>query len=253
MFAGARRLLSRILISCTCRASRWLCVWLAGIASAAPVAADITAARFTDPTTRYAHGVLGDAIEYGALEMTLRGGKRVSLTLPEQRVFEDLAPRLADVDGDGTNEVVVVESSLSAGARLAVYDETGLRAATPHIGQSNRWLAPIGVADLDGDGHVEIAYIDRPHLARTLRVWRFVDNTLTEVGDLKGLTNHRIGQDFISGGIRDCGAGPEMITVDADWRNVMASTFDGTKVQTRAIAGFTGQNALKAALACDGG
>ncbi|WP_299427038.1 VCBS repeat-containing protein [uncultured Shimia sp.] len=217
---------------------------------AAPVMAEITSARYTDETSRYAHGVLGDAIEYGTLELTLKGGKRLTLTLPQDRVFEDIAPRLVDMDGDGAPEVIVVESSQTGGARLAIYDQNGLRAATPHIGQRNRWLAPIGAADLDGDGHIEVAYIDRPHLAKTLRVWRFQDNKLTQAASQAGLTNHRIGEDFISGGIRDCGDGPEMITVNANWSEVMATGFDGKALSPRALGPFKGQTSLKRALDC---
>ena len=233
-----------------CRPLRraWLVLGL-GLA-AGPLAAEITAARFSGETTRYAHGVLGDAIEYGVLEMTLKTGKRLAITLPQDRVFEDLAPRLVDMDGDGAPEVVTVESSQTGGARLAIYDDTGLRAATPHIGQRNRWLAPIGAADLDGDGLVEVAYIDRPHLAKTLRVWRFENNSLTEVATQAGLTNHRIGEDFISGGIRDCGEGPEMITVNANWSQIMATTFDGQMLSSRPLGPFKGQASLRTALAC---
>ncbi|MFY0617152.1 FG-GAP repeat domain-containing protein [Shimia sp.] len=234
------------------RAWHVLCVVLVVPGSAA--LADIKAARYTKETTRYAHGVLGDAVEYGALEITLTNGKRRVLTLPQDRVFEDIAPRLVDVDGNGDVEVIVVESSQSGGARLAIYDETGLRAATPHIGQRNRWLAPVGAADLDGDGHMEIAYIDRPHLAKTLRVWRYKGGALTEVANKAGLTNHRIGEDFISGGVRDCdqtaGQGFEMITVNANWSQVMATSFDGKTLTSRAIGPFKGQASLRAALAC---
>ncbi len=226
----------------------WLTLCLGLLA--APAAAEITAARYTDETTRYAHGVLGDAIEYGTLELTLRGGKRLALTLPEDRVFEDIAPRLVDMDGDGEPEVITVESSQTGGARLAIYDETGLQAATPHIGQRNRWLAPVGAADLDGDGHMEVAYIDRPHLAKTLRIWRFKNNQLIQVASQTGLTNHRIGEDFISGGIRDCGAGPEMITVNANWSQVMSTSFDGQALAVRPLGAFKGQSSLRAALDC---
>jgi hypothetical protein len=242
----ARRLLSKTLRRFARRAT--LAVGLGLMA--APVIAEITSARYTDETTRYAHGVLGDAVEYGTLELTLKDGKRLALTLPQDRVFEDIAPRLMDVDGDGAPEVIVVESSQTGGARLAIYNENGLRAATPHIGQRNRWLAPIGAADLDGDGFIEVAYIDRPHLAKTLRVWRFKNNTLTEVATQTGLTNHRIGEDFISGGIRDCGKSPEMITVNANWSQVMATGFGGKKLSSRPLGAFKGQASLRAALDC---
>ncbi|WP_108815122.1 FG-GAP repeat domain-containing protein [Loktanella sp. Alg231-35] len=210
----------------------------------------ILSADYAAPTDRYAHGILGDAIEWGALVVTTDAGDR-RFTLPQDRVFEDVAPRLADLDGDGTPEVVVVETLKTAGAQLAVYDETGKIAATPHIGRTNRWLAPIGAADLDGDGFVEIAYIDRPHLAKTLRVWRFRDGALRPVADLPGLTNHRIGEADIAGGIRDCGQGPEMITANADWSRVMATTLDNGQLTTRDIGRHVNRRSFAVALACE--
>ncbi|CAN0601882.1 unnamed protein product, partial [Ectocarpus sp. 12 AP-2014] len=113
---------------------------------AGPIAAEgVRAAEYADPTTRYAHGVLGDAIEHGALVVETTNGRRLRFILPQSRVFEDTNPRVVDVDGDGDAEVVVVESDAQRGARLAIYDETGLIAANDYIGQRNRWLAPAGV------------------------------------------------------------------------------------------------------------
>jgi hypothetical protein len=249
---GARRRVLRPWSGFIRRARLALRVGLAGVVafSALPVAADIVSARYTDPTPRYDHGILGDAIEYGTLELRLKGGKGLRLVLPDTHVFEDTAPRLHDLDGEGDKEVIVVETDMARGARLSVYDETGLVAATPYIGRTHRWLSPIGAADLDGDGHVEFAYIDRPHLAKTLRIWRFVDGRLDHVSDTLGLTNHRIGEDYISGGIRDCGDGPEMITADAGWLSVMASRFDGNRVSSRRIAPHSGRKGYDAALNC---
>lgn len=145
---------------------------LALAALATPGAADIAAADFAEPTTRYPHGLLGDAVEYGALRLTLADGRTLLIRLPETRVFEDLAARLAD---------------------------------------------------LDGDGLTEIACIDRPHLARTLRIWRYTDGTLTEIATARGLTNHRIGDAFISGGLRDCVQGPEILLARPDWSGIVAA------------------------------
>jgi hypothetical protein len=104
-------------------------VWLA---LCGPVAAqDITRAELAEPTARYDHAVLGDALEWGALHLWLEGGERRTIRLPETRVFEDIEARLADLDGDGTREVVVVEADLARGAALAIYDAQGLRAAPP--------------------------------------------------------------------------------------------------------------------------
>lgn len=229
--------------------------WLAAfcVASGAAAADTIVEARYLDPTPRYAHGILGDAIEWGTLEMVVEDWShktKVRIKLPQDRVFEDVAPRLADVDGDGKPEVVVVETQANSGAQLAVYNETGKIAATPHIGRSNRWLAPVGVADLDGDGLIELAYIDRPHLAKILRVWRYVDGDLVHVADQGGLTNHRIGEADIGGGLRDCDGAVEMITATDDWRRVIATQFDGQKFTMRDLGPHRGRASLNAALEC---
>ncbi len=250
MMAVARRLVLHLRVCSARRALLLLCSLLVPVAG---FAADggIISARYVEPTTRYAHGVLGDAIEHGALELELEGGAaRRTIRLPKERVFEDTEPRVVDANGDGRAEVIVVESNQNQGVRLAIYNATGLVAATPYIGQRNRWLAPIAIADMDGDGAVELAYIDRPHLAKTLRIWRFEEGALTEMAALKGLANHRIGERDIGGGLRDCGAGPEMIVASADWRHLMAVTFDGTSLTAREIGAHKNRTSFAKALAC---
>lgn len=257
--AGARRLLSAVWGRCVRRVQRVLCVGLAALVPAATAAQTseawrkqpLIAARYVEPTTRYAHGVLGDTIEHGALELRYDGVPHAYLIrLPEARVFEDTQPRIVDVDADGLPEAVVVESDRTLGARLAIYNGGGLLAATPYIGQSNRWLAPIAVADMDGDGLVELAYIDRPHLAKTLRVWRFEKGDLTQVAELAGLTNHRIGERDIAGGLRDCGQGPEMVVARSDWQRLMAVSFDGTALRAQDIGPHRDRASFSRALAC---
>lgn len=210
----------------------------------------ITSATYEDPTTRYPHAVLGDSVEYGALTLGFANGTYRSFVLPDTLVFEDTAPRLADVTGDGAPEVVVVQSHQQQGARLAVFGPDGLITATPYIGRRFRWLAPIGVADLDGDGHIEVAYIDRPHLAKTLRVWRYEDGGLTQIASLPGYTNHRIGEPDIAGGIRHCGFGQEMIVATDDWRRVMALSFESGIFSTRDLGPHKDRSSFTKALAC---
>lgn len=223
----------------------------------------IVAAAFAAPTRDYGHDVLGGLPGYRALRITMRAGQggqggpsrdvpdgEFIIRLPDTHVFEDIAPRLWDIDGDGDPEVAVVLSSMTRGAALAVFDETGLIDATPHIGRAHRWLAPVGAADLDGDGHVEIAYIDRPHLAKRLRIWRFTDGRLSHVADREGLTNHRIGWPHIPGGIRFCGTVPEAITANAGWTRIVATTLRDGAPQGRDIGPYTGPDSLNAALTC---
>nr|WP_309502465.1 VCBS repeat-containing protein [uncultured Roseovarius sp.] len=220
---------------------------------------EVLTARYSEPTTRYQHGVLGDAVEWGALELVLDAcadcaritRRSVVIRLPATRVFEDIAPRVVDLGGQVGRAAIVVESDLDRGARLAIYGGAGLIDATPYIGQSHRWLAPIGAADLDQDGRVEIAYIDRPHLAKRLRLWQFSGGTLRHLADLDGLTNHRIGWPDIPGGIRTCGAQPEMITANADWSRVMATTYSSSQgLKAREIARYTGKDSLARAMTC---
>lgn len=225
----------------------------------------IAAARFADPTSRYGHGVLGDYREWGTLEIdvTMDGAsntgdqsrhprkKTYIFRLPLDHVFEDIEPRLVDVTGDGAPEVMVIETDVNRGAALAIYDRRGKIAETPHIGQSNRWLAPLGAADLDGNGTIELAYIDRPHLAKTLRIWRYANGQLAPVADYPGLTNHRVGEGHISGGIRQCGTTPEIITVNADWSRLIASTLTNNRITARDIGPHTGPTSFKTALNCN--
>lgn len=207
-------------------------------------------AQNQQPTTRYPHAVLGDDIEYGALALRYESGAEFVIRLPEDRVFEDTAPRIVDVDGDGQAEAVVVESHQSQGARLALYNADGLIAATPYIGQRFRWLAPVAIADLDGDGLVELAYIDRPHLAKTLRVWRFEGGKLSQIASMPDLTNHRIGERDIAGGLRSCVSGPEMILASGNWRDLVAVAFDGKTLARRTIGPHRDRSSFAAALAC---
>lgn len=221
-----------------------------GVSAHAAVAQDVTAARYVEPTTRYGHAILGDDIEWGAIEMTV-GGQRLIVRLPDTHVFEDVAPRLVDIDRDGARDVMVVETSIVAGARLAIYDGAGaVKAATPYIGRTHRWLAPIGAADMDGDGAMEVAYIDRPHLAKTLRIWRYVDGALVNVADLAGLTNHRIGESDIGGGMRVCDGVIEAITASADWQRVVATRFENGVLVSRDVGPHTGRKSLADALRC---
>jgi hypothetical protein len=211
----------------------------------------LLSAAYAEPTSRYAHGILGDEIEYGALILTYKDlSARTVIRLPQERVFEDTAPRIADVDGDELFEAVTVESHRDQGARLAIYNAAGLVAATPYIGRPNRWLAPVAVADLDGDGAVELAYIDRPHPAKILRVWRFASGTLTEVTSLQSLTNHRTGERDSAGGLRNCGQGLEMIVANADWSRLVAVTLKGSTLQTRDIGPHTNRADFARALVC---
>lgn len=166
----------------------------------------IVKAMLSCATKRYAHGVLGDAIEAGCLIVEDETGAVFELHLPDTQVFEDLVPRIADMNADGQNEVVLVRSDARKGAALAIYSlelsSSGKAltelAATPPIGTANRWLAPVGVADFNDDGAMDIAYVQTPHIGGILKIWSIIDNNFQQIAQSSGYSNHSIGDTRIS-------------------------------------------------------
>lgn len=198
------------------------------------------AATLDRPVDRYGHGIMGDVPEWERLCLS-NSVEQACVTLSKDSIFEELNPRLHDIDNDGDPEAIVVESKLGLGAALVVYDlENGQlrRTVTPNIGTQNRWLAPIGVADFNGDGDMDVAYVDRPHLAKTLRVWTYRDGILTEIASLKGVTNHSIGEPFITSSIRTCNGRPEMILNDSRRKNIVAVFFEDGKLSTKSLGRY---------------
>ncbi len=158
---------------------------------------DIAAGWYASPTERYGHGVIGDAVEGGALVARTAAGEVLVLELPETEVFEDRYPRLADLDGDGTVEVVTIRASIQLGASVTVYgiDEGRLaeKASTGFIGLANRWLNIAGIASFRGGPGKEIAFVEKPHIGGTLFVYEYMDEALTPVASMPGFSNHLIG------------------------------------------------------------
>ena len=158
---------------------------------------NISIAWLAGPTDRYRHGVLGDDLEATRLVVETRSGKRLQVDLPLRRVFEDLEPRLADIDGDSHDEIIVVESDTKLGASLALYGivdgQLKRIAATPFLGQPYRWLNPLGVGDFDGNGKLDIALIATPHIGGKLRLFRYNDSTLSLFAEYPGISTHRMG------------------------------------------------------------
>jgi hypothetical protein len=157
--------------------------------------AGIARAWLAEPTGRYTHGVLGDAVESASVVIERAGGKRETVRLGAESVFEDLTPRIADLGGG--EKIVVVKSYLAVGSALAVIGERNgqftILAETPPIGTPHRWLNPAGIADFDGDGAIEIALVRMPHALGRLELWRWTAGKLVKVSEISDTSNHAIG------------------------------------------------------------
>jgi len=157
---------------------------------------DISSAWLIAATTRYPHFIIGSECEPSGVRVKLANGKVLTLMLDEDQVFEDRTPRLADLDGDGRDEIVLQLTSLSKGGSLAAYSvvagQLALKAKTAFIGQPFRWINPAGIADYDGDGVLDVALVQMPHLAKRLEIWTLRAGEFVRTQSVEDVSNHRI-------------------------------------------------------------
>ncbi|MEM7256889.1 MAG: VCBS repeat-containing protein, partial [Pseudomonadota bacterium] len=199
---------------------------------------------------------LGDAIEADTLYVLPQGhdGCALALTLDTDTVFEDVTPRIADVTGDAQEDIITIESDAQAGAALAIYSIKNNQlirvAATPFIGTRYRWLAPIGTADFNRDNIADVAYVERPHLAGVLMIWSFAGEQPVLLASQPGFSNHRIGENYNTGGIATCGDTPQIIIPDRRWQQTMAITLKNDQLAAAAVAPDISPATIDKYLAC---
>lgn len=202
---------------------------------------DIRAAWLADATELYAHGVLGDAKEAMSLSVETKDGRTIRYTLPEGRVFEDLEPRLVDLDKNGTDELLIVETDFKLGASLAVYGIQDGRLAkitqTAYLGRPYRWLNPLGAGDFDGDRNLDLAVVETPHIGGILRLYRYFAGTLAPFAEYPGVSTHRIGSTELGkGAVARIGARDLIILPDQSQSAIMALQWTGKEIREVARA-----------------
>jgi FG-GAP-like repeat len=162
---------------------------------------DIAWAWLGSPTNRYPHKALGSLTHAGSLHVQTSSGatkaRELVYTLPLHQVFEDLTVRLVDLDDDGQDEIIVIQSDALRGSAVVVYGVRGNTLAelarSPYAGSTFLWLNPVGVADFDGDGKLDIASVITPHIGGTLTLYHYRPPALVPFARAMDTSNHRMG------------------------------------------------------------
>ena len=208
----------------------------------------VVRAWYSQPTSRYRHGVLGDAIEGGALVAELANGRRMTYRLAETLVFEDIAPRIADLDGDGRREIVTVMAHLRKGAAVAIFAVSGdvltLKAQSPFIGIPNRWLNIAEIAPISGGNTPDIAIVTTPHIGGRLGLLKYAGGGLAVFAGATGFSNHLIGSPELRlSAIADIDGDriPELALPSADRSSLRIMAFDRRGLVEKARAVLPGR------------
>lgn len=157
-------------------------------------------AVYIEPTERYPHGVLGNSLEAASLLIfTLADGSLLETTriqLQENEVFEGLSPLWADVDADGSDELVTTVSNAYEGSRLVIYRTDGTPLAeSSSIGQGYRWRHQLAFGAFGPNGEKEIVEVQTPHIGGVVQFWRYEPehSHLILAASTGGYTSHMIG------------------------------------------------------------
>lgn len=158
---------------------------------------DISRAWLIQPSKRLSSSLLGDNLEATAVRVVGRNQVEYRYELPEDSAFEDLLPRVHDINGDGLDEIILVRSRLQTGSSLLVL---GIRegrlqpiAESPPLLTRAQWINPVGVADVDGDGKLELLAVHNPHDNGVLMEYRLEGKRLIPMHSIDGVSNHVLG------------------------------------------------------------
>lgn len=216
---------------------------------------------------RYVHGIMGDTLEAAALVVldtaTLSELSRV--TLQGDEVFEGIMPMWADVNADGTEDLLTTVSFSGGGAQYRVYNSADghLIAQNDPIGLSNRWRHQLAWGAFGSNGENELVEVLTPHIGGVTGFHQFDGNTsLNRIATFFGYTSHNIGSrnlDMAVAGDFNGDGQPEIVlpwqnmeglgalqhTTEGEVTEVWSSTpFDGRLLYTNLFAVNLGDGGL---------
>lgn len=158
-----------------------------------------TLAALSDPTLRYEHGVLGDAVEADSMTLIrpqgVAGFESDGITPASGGVFEQIAPLWFEFPGIDEELLAVTESTPEAATRVSVYSPDGkLAAAGPFIGEPFKWRHLISAGPFGPNGEIELVDALTPHIGGTIEFYRpnFDTGSPDIVATQTGYTSHRI-------------------------------------------------------------
>jgi hypothetical protein len=187
-------------------------------------------------TDRYRHGALGDTTEGSSLVVVDAAAGEVAgeTRLDAPAAFEGLSPLVADLDNDGTPDIVTTVATADDGARVRVYRPDGtVRATGPRYGPG--WRHQLAVAPFAPGGVPELAVVRKPHVDRTLEFYRLAGGSLTIAATRPGYASHTYGSrnldQALAADVTDAGR-PALVVPTTDRRTlaVVRRTRDGTAV-----------------------
>ena len=149
---------------------------------------------YTDPTSRYPHGALGDIFEPGGIAVfSIDDGLSMlsEFEFSAPWVGEGLAPLWFDWDGDRRREIFTTLSGESNGSKVAVYSEDGKLIAESEVtGSAFRWRHLLAFGPFSPTGSNELVCVRTPHTNGVVEFYERIEDKLVRVAEISGYTSH---------------------------------------------------------------
>ncbi|MCQ3812058.1 MAG: hypothetical protein KTV68_16055 [Acidimicrobiia bacterium] len=147
-----------------------------------------------EPTDRYPHSALGDNLEATAVAVVTVGVNEVEMVYrSENDVIESIAPLLADVDGDGIDDVALTVSNDREAWIVVASSGGGVVAISDPVDRLLGWRQLVAVGPLGPGGEFEIAEVLYPDANGSIRFLSLAGDDLNVVATRTGYRSHEFG------------------------------------------------------------